>query len=174
MTITYNPPVAFKGHSFCGSCGLPINPIPAALEKETMYGGGSGGGAVEVKPQPIPSLAQPSWQEINAQAAPWSEALEYEIIEDYISEAEMSHGLRNGRDAAYYDRMRGYFEKLKSFIANEIAKAEKRGEQKGYEEGFVNGQTHSFGVDRERVKQEGRNALVEELRGIISKYGIQQ
>ncbi len=50
----------------------------------------------------------------------------------------------------------------------------KAGEQSGYEEGYIEGQKHAFGVDRERVKEEGRKAgreeMAEETRSLIEKH----
>ena len=40
-----------------------------------------------------------------------------------------------------------------------IVKAHTLGKKAGYEAGYVEGQKHAFGVDRERVKQEGEKML---------------
>lgn len=60
----------------------------------------------------------------NTQGASW-DALYFEVMEDYIMEAEMSHALRNGKDEAYYERMQGHFEKLKAYISKERAEGER-------------------------------------------------
>lgn len=53
---------------------------------------------------------------------------------------------------------------VKNFIRSEIQKAK----AEGYEEGFIAGQKHAFGVDRERVKEEGRREERERLKTDIN------
>ncbi len=70
--------------------------------------------------------------------------------------------------------VRSYFPILDSIVTESHTLGKKAGEQSGYEEGYIEGQKHAFGVDRERVREEGKKAgreeMVEETKEIIEKH----
>lgn len=60
------------------------------------------------------------------------------------------------------------------FLRENLALAMEEGSSKGYEEGFLKGQKHAFGVDREAVRKEGeaagRKAVIEEMKKVMSEW----
>ena len=60
------------------------------------------------------------------------------------------------------------FGNIKRFIHEVEAAAE----QRAYEEGYVKGQKNAFGVDRERVKNEGKKQAVEEIMKIAENAKV--
>lgn len=94
----------------------------------------------------------------------WEEKLHFEILEDYIREAEYGYMAKD--KPAYYERMRGHFEKLKAFIASEREEA--------YETGHKDGENSraadiSFLLDEDEqaamklIREEAKRDVLEEL-----------
>lgn len=74
-------------------------------------------------------LTQKEW--LAQPTSDWEEAIIVEVLEDYLYEAAMKGA---GDESLHLERMRGHFEKLKTFIRQIEAQAEERGRREASED----------------------------------------